>query len=309
MENYFKTKNIFSLIIKWKWYLLSFMVIIAISSIIFSSPWFIKPKYKSNAIIYPANITPVSDESESEQMLEILKSDDIKFLIIDAFDLYKHYKVKKGLTNSIWKILKYYDANINIQKTPNEAIVISASDIDPQIASNIVDSIIRFYDKLVLDLNILKSTEIVDIYEKEMNIKLKEVDSLGEVLKTFSTTYDLLDMNAQVKKYTEAITMGRSLDESRKVLDNWKEYGAEYRKVDSLYYYALLDYRSNKSVYENALRDANKFQTYSHVISKPFPADRKSYPIRWVIILLSTIGAFFAGVVTISLIEGFKKSK
>ncbi|MCK9255263.1 MAG: hypothetical protein M0Q45_05600 [Bacteroidales bacterium] len=309
MENYFKTKNIFSLIIKWKWYLLSFMVIIAISSIIFSSPWFIKPKYKSNAIIYPANITPVSDESESEQMLEILKSDDIKFLIIDAFDLYKHYKVEKGLTNSIWKILKYYDANINIQKTPNEAIVISASDIDPQIASNIVDSIIRFYDKLVLDLNILKSTEIVDIYEKEMNIKLKEVDSLGEVLKTFSTTYDLLDMNAQVKKYTEAITMGRSLDESRKVLDNWKEYGAEYRKVDSLYYYALLDYRSNKSVYENALRDANKFQTYSHVISKPFPADRKSYPIRWVIILLSTIGAFFAGVVTISLIEGFKKSK
>lgn len=309
MENYFKTKNIFSLIIKWKWYLLSFMVIIAISSIIFSSPWFIKPKYKSNAIIYPANITPVSDESESEQMLEILKSDDIKFLIIDAFDLYKHYKVEKGLTNSIWKILKYYDANINIQKTPNEAIVISASDIDPQIASNIVDSIIRFYDKLVLDLNILKSTEIVDIYEKEMNIKLKEVDSLCEVLKTFSTTYDLLDMNAQVKKYTEAITMGRSLDESRKVLDNWKEYGAEYRKVDSLYYYALLDYRSNKSVYENALRDANKFQTYSHVISKPFPADRKSYPIRWVIILLSTIGAFFAGVVTISLIEGFKKSK
>ena len=41
---------------------------------------------------------------------------------------------------------KIYDANINIRKTPNDAIVISVRDIDPQIASNIVDSIIKFYD-------------------------------------------------------------------------------------------------------------------------------------------------------------------
>ncbi|HPX74993.1 MAG TPA: hypothetical protein PLW77_00260 [Bacteroidales bacterium] len=309
MENYFKTKNIFTLIIKWKWYLLSFVIIVAICSAIFSSPWFIKPKYSSNAVVYPANLIPVSDESESEQMLEILNSEDIKFSIIEAFDLYKHYKVEKGQEKSNWKILKYYDANISVKKTPNDAIVISASDIDPQIASNIVDSIIKFYDILVLNLNTSKSKEIVAIYEKQMLLKEKEIDSLGLILKTYRTDYDLLDMNAQVEKYTEAITSGRSLDEARKVLGNWKEYGSEFHKTDSLFYFALLDYRMNKGVYENALRDASKIQTYSHVISKPFPADKKSYPIRWVIILLSTLGAFFAGVIIISFIEASKKSK
>lgn len=309
MENYFNTKKIFSLIIKWKWHLMSFVIIVAVCSAIFSSPWFIKPKYTSSAVVYPANVIPVSDESESEQMLEILKSEDIKFAIIEAFDLYKHYEVEKGQPKSNWKILKYYDANINIRKTPNDAIVISARDIDPQIASNIVDSIIKFYDALVLNLNASKSREIVNIYKNQMQLKLKEIDSLGLILKTFRTDYNLLDMEAQVQKYTEAITNGRSLEESRKVLDNWREYGSEFHKTDSLFYYALKDYRLNKEVYDNALRDANKVQTYSHVISKPFPADKKSYPIRWLIILLSTLGAFFAGVIIISFIEASKKTK
>ncbi len=309
MENYFKTKNIFNLILKWKWHLLIFIVIIGISSIIFSSPFFIKPKFKSSAIVYPANLAPTSDESESEQMLEILNSDDIKFSIIKAFDLYSHYKIKKNASNSTWKVLKYYDANINIQKTPNEAIVISVTDIDPQIASNIADSIIMLYDNFVLKLNTNKSQELVNIYEKQMYIKLIEVDSLGEILKDYQTEYDLLDMNAQVKKYTEAIANGRSLDQARKVLDNWKEYGVDFRKTDSLYYYALIDYRNYKRKYEESFRDAHKVQTYSHIISKPFPADKKSSPIRWLIFLLSTLGAFFAGVIIISFIEGFKKSE
>ena len=123
---------------------------------------------------------------------------------------------------------------------------------------------------MVLNLNASKSREIVNIYKNQMQLKLKEIDSLGLILKTFRTDYNLLDMEAQVQKYTEAITNGRSLEESRKVLDNWREYGSEFHKTDSLFYYALKDYRLNKEVYDNALRDANKVQTYSHVISNHF---------------------------------------
>ena len=139
--------------------------------------------------------------------------------------------------------------------------------------------------------------------------KMREIDSLGTILKNYRTEYGMLDMTAQVEKYTEAIYSGRSLDEARTVLGNWQEYGAEYHKNDSLFYYALSDMHIAKSTYENALRDANKVQTFSHVISKPFPADKKSYPVRWLIVLFSVLGAFLTGTIVISLIEGAKKSK
>jgi uncharacterized protein involved in exopolysaccharide biosynthesis len=309
MESYFKTKVIFALIMKWKWHLLVLVVVAGALGALFSSSWFIIPKYKSSAVVYPANITPLSDESESEQMLELIQSDDIKFMVIEAFDLYEHYSIGKDDANHVWKILKAFNGNVNIQKTPNEAIVISVTDKDPQVASDIADSIIAFYDKLVLKLNIEKSQEIVSIYKKQYELKTREIDSLGKILKTYRTEYGMLDMTAQVEKYTEAIYSGRSLEEARTVLGNWQEYGAEYSKNDSLFYYALSDMHIAKTVYDNAIRDASKVQTYSHVISKPFPADKKSYPIRWVIVLFSVLGAFFAGTVIISLIEGAKKSK
>jgi uncharacterized protein involved in exopolysaccharide biosynthesis len=222
MESYFKTKSIFALIMKWKWHLLVLAVVAGAMGALFSSSWFIKPKYKSSAVVYPANIVPLSEESESEQMLELIQSDDIKFMVVDAFDLYEHYGISKDDPNHVWKILKYYNGNVNIQKTPNEAIVITVTDIDPQVASDMADSIISFYDKLVLNLNTKKSKEIVSIYKKQLDIKFKEIDSLGNLLKTYRTEYGMLDMTAQVEKYNEAIYSGRSLDEARTVLCNWQ---------------------------------------------------------------------------------------
>lgn len=307
MESYYKTKSIFKLLIKWKWHLLVIVVIAAGLAALFSSSIFIKPRFKSSAIVYPANLVVLSEESETEQMIELIQSTDIKFQIIDCFELDEHYGISKDDANYKAKILKTFDGNVSFQKTPNEALVITVVDIDPQVASDMVDSIISFYNKMVLSLHVEKSLEIVEIYKNEYNKKLVEIDSLSQQLKSFRTEYGLLDLTAQVEKYTEAIYMGRSLDEAREVLGNWQEYGAMYQKTDSLYYYAISDMHEAKTTYEDAIRDAEKQQSFAHVVSKPFPADKKSYPIRWLIVLFSVVGAFLAGVIVISLIEGNKK--
>lgn len=307
MESYYKTKNIFKLIFKWKWHLVVIVCLSCALAVLFSSSWFIKPKFKSTATVYPANIIVLSEESETEQMLELIQSSDIKFKVIDAFNLYEHYGVNKDDDKSKDKILKYYNGNVDFQKTPNEAIVISVVDEVPQTAADMVDSIICYYDQMVLDMQKLKSKEIVKIYQREYHKKLKEIDSLAGALNTYRTEYGLLDLSAQVEKYTEAIYMGKSLDEARTVLGNWEEYGADYQKTDSLYFYAISDMYQAKNVFENATRDVEKVQTFSHVVSKPFPADKKSYPVRWLIVLFSVLGAFLAGVIIIGIIEGNKK--
>ena len=92
MENYFSNIHMMNIFFKWKWHLLAIAVIAALLAAIFSGAVFIKPRYKSYALIYPSNIAPYSDESESEQMLQWMLSEDIRDSVMKKFDLPKHYE-------------------------------------------------------------------------------------------------------------------------------------------------------------------------------------------------------------------------
>jgi hypothetical protein len=63
-----------------------------------------------------------------------------------------------------------------------------------------------------------------------------------------------------------------------------------------------------KSAYDDIVGDLNKELTYTNVVTKPFVADVKSYPIRWIIVLISTLASLFLGFIIISFSEGKKKN-
>jgi hypothetical protein len=44
-------------------------VVSALAGVVFSMPYFMPPRFKSNAIIYPSNLISYSSESPTEQML------------------------------------------------------------------------------------------------------------------------------------------------------------------------------------------------------------------------------------------------
>ena len=43
--------------------------------------------------------------------------------------------------------------------------------------------------------------------------------------------------------------------------------------------------------------------TFSNVVSHPFVADKKSTPVRWIIVALSGIGAFLLSILVVAAIE------
>lgn len=308
MESYFKTKSIFDLILKWKWHLLIITVVAGALGVVFSMPYFIHPKFKSTATVYPANIVCFSDESESEQMLELLESSDIKFKVIEKFDLYNHYGIDPTAQSSLAKMMTYYDDNVIIEKTPNDAINITVCDEDPQIACDMAKSIIAIYDQMVLALNVEKSQETLNIYMASCKEKEQLIDSLSKSLKKLSSEYGLIDMESQVKAYSEAIAQGKNISEAHSMLDNWQTYGHEYNMTDSLLFATIQRYEKDVKVCEDTKRDIEKVQTYSHVISKPFPADKKFYPVRWLIVLLSAIGGCLIGIIAVAIVEGCRKA-
>ncbi|MDD4144560.1 MAG: Wzz/FepE/Etk N-terminal domain-containing protein, partial [Prolixibacteraceae bacterium] len=95
MNDFFDNQRILQLIWNRKYHFIITGIIAIIISAVFSGPAFIKPKFKSTARVYPTNLWPLSEESESEQMLEIMNSKDIKIKMCEAFELDKVYRLNK----------------------------------------------------------------------------------------------------------------------------------------------------------------------------------------------------------------------
>ena len=55
--------------------------------------------------------------------------------------------------------------------------------------------------------------------------------------------------------------------------------------------------------YEMALRFIKADMTYSNIVTYPFIADKKSYPIRWLILVVVAVAAFIFSMLVILFIE------
>ena len=90
MEN-FNTKDIIAVIFKNKTAIIIVTVIAAIAGTVVS--FMLKPKFKSYAVVYPVNLSPSSEESNTEQLLQYFNSEEVKQAVAKKFDLYKHYEI------------------------------------------------------------------------------------------------------------------------------------------------------------------------------------------------------------------------
>src|ERR1700752_606254 len=78
---------------KWRTQFIVVTVVAILASAVFSSDMFIKPRYKSSATVYPANVIPFSGESTTEQILQMLESNYIRDAVIRKYNLAGHYEI------------------------------------------------------------------------------------------------------------------------------------------------------------------------------------------------------------------------
>ena len=62
-----------------------------------------------------------------------------------------------------------------------------------------------------------------------------------------------------------------------------------------------------KKKFEEAKIDAEAVLTYKFIVNKAFPAERKSYPVRWLIVATSTIVSMVFGILILILLDNIKR--
>jgi uncharacterized protein involved in exopolysaccharide biosynthesis len=315
MDNYFNNTSLVRLLLKWKYHLAVIFVVAVVLGAIFSGPAFITPLYKSEAIAYPANINAYSDESETEQMLQIIQSQDIVDSVINRFNLMEHYEIDPEYPYWRSVLLQEYHDRVKISKTMYEAISITVMDKDPQIASDIAEAILHYYDLKTAQLHKGKRFEVIQMYERQLKAKRSLIDSLKHQLEDLGTTYGLIDYSVQSQEIMRGYLKTFDGSDARAVnntavkelKENIQKLGGELLTIVEMLQHESRTYVDIKVDYEQELRFYNSSLTYSNVISKPYPSDKKAYPVRWIIVALAAVGGLLIAILVIFALENKKK--
>ena len=114
-------------------------ILAALSGVFFSSWRFMTPRYESHAIVFPKNLEPYSEESETEQMLQLLQFSEIKDTLVFKFDMYKRWGLKPDEPEYKYWLNLLYEERVRIAPTKYESIKIECQDETPHVAKEMVE--------------------------------------------------------------------------------------------------------------------------------------------------------------------------
>lgn len=296
MENFFDNKNLLRILAKWKWHLLILSILAALVSLIFSSSMVMKPRYKSTAVIYPSNVAPYSDESETEQMIQWINSKDVKDSVMRKFDLPKHYGIDSSYKYFSSTMAYLYDKFVKVAKTPFESIEITVVDRDPVFARDMVNAIIHFTDKKIRATHNSKYVEVVESLKKALVVKQREIDSTKALLNAHPGAGSFMSKSAETMGMIG--TTGLTGTNPAASKGDGDLIYLTYRIFGLANEYDLIMQK-----YDLAVFDAKKEFTFINVVTSPQVADKKTYPKRLLVMLYFVGGALLLSLVAIAFVE------
>lgn len=306
----FQNIELVRLVLKRRTPLLAIVLIAGLAGYIFSGPFFIRPKFKSTAVVYPVNIIPYSLESPTEQLLQLFNSADVRAMMIERYNLGGHYGIDTNGAAGKTKLNNTFDENVIIRKTEFESIKIDIYDENPDTACVMVNGLIECVNLKARRLHREKTREVVRIFREQLNSKQRNIDSLERIMSELRIRYGLLDYEAQskeaTKSYLKLVGSGASKDKLRQVdslVRNLQEKGGSMVSI-SLQLEGLREsYNDIKIEYDKSISDMTKELTYSNVVTRPFPADTKSYPIRSLVVAVCMLSALLLALIILIVIE------
>jgi capsular polysaccharide biosynthesis protein len=314
MTGYFNNLNLIAIFWKWRKQILVATIAAGLAAIVFSSPFFIKPLFTSTAVIYPYNMKAYADESNTEQMLQFLESADIRDSLIKKFDLYKHYDIDPAGKKAYYYITLSYTDAVTIRKTLYESVEIKVRDTDPDTACNMVKAIMDIFNKKVKQVQHEKYAEAYALSQQVVLHKIREIDSLNLLLKGMHIQYQLLNFDQQTKEMVRGYL--RTIDGASRTSINTPEilslkkeletHGTDFLIIDNQFRQAIEELGKLKEAEDLTYRDYQRDFSYINLITAPYPAQKNSYPIRWLIVLSVMLVTLITTMMVVIAIENRK---
>jgi LPS O-antigen subunit length determinant protein (WzzB/FepE family) len=326
--NYFDSTSLFEFFWRWRKPLIIIGITAAICSSIVS--FLIHERYKSSVIMFPVqsnaiakalltddvsgkqDILQFGEEAQAEQLLQILYSDEIRSRIVYKYKLMQHYRIDPNNKYKNTLLYEKYSENISFKRTEFLSVKIEVLDEDPFIASEIANDIGNLLDSTKTRMQRDRANQAFDIVANEYNRKKAAIALLTDSIKALNLLgiYDY-ESQSEVTSQQYAIALSKGDERAiKRLADQLKiigEYGSAYMSVRENLYIQREQLNLLKKKFEEAKIDAEAVLTYKFIVNKAFPAERKSYPVRWLIVATSTIVSILFGILAIILLDNIKR--
>lgn len=327
MDNF----NLINLIIRNQKVFIIITITSALLAIIFSSSFFITPLYKSTVILYPTSTNSISkallntnfnsnkdllefgEDEQTERMLQILNSNKIRDRIIEKYNLTSHYNIPEGTKYRFTKLYNEYESKIKFRRTEYMAVKITVMDKEPAMAALIANDIAELFDSTMNVMQKEVAVKAFSIVEAEYFKLKREVNAMEDSLNAIRRL-GIHDYESQAEMINQqlAIELAKNNTAGTKALyeklDLLSQYGGAYVSLRDNLEHERKQLSQIKAKYEEAKVDATENLPHKFVVTSAFEAERKSYPIRWLVVVISVFSTLLIAIIVLVVIDQANQS-
>lgn len=301
--------------------------IAGVASIIFS--YTITPKFRSSVVMFPttsasisrdllannysfqSSIYEIGEEEQSEQLMQILQSEEIRDRIIEKYNLMEHYEIDPASKFPLTELYAQYNSNINFELTQYMSVVIDVLDTDPQMAADIANDIAALVDTVYNRMLKQRALDAFSLVEFEYNTMLENMQELEDSVNRIRAL-GINHYETMAERFHEAL--GRAINDgntrAQKIFEDklkiLSTYGGNYVAIRDHLRQEAVRLSQIKQRYQEARLEAEQNLPHKFIVNTAYKAEKKAYPKKSIIVIISTLSAFLITLITLIIIENIR---
>jgi len=321
-----ESTNLLILLYKWRKPIIIVCVAAAIVSAAVSL--LMKERYRSTVTVYAEqqhsfgaqlledvqkeDILTFGEEEDAERLLQLINSDQVRNRIIEKYQLWDVYEIKRDQRGANTLIAREYSDNVAAKLTKFGSVEVSVLDEKPERARDMANDIAAFTDSVSNKMRSERAMQAFKYAEGSLVNLQQEVKVMEDSMRVLQElgVYSYLDQIAALTdQYGTALAEGHP-DRAQMIKDQMdflSRYGTSYNKLlvnidDSYEKLGVLRKR-----YDLMKIDVESNIPAMRIVDNASAADKKAFPIRWLIVAMSTASAFVFTVIFLLIWDNIKR--
>ena len=139
--------------------------------------------------------------------MTIANSDDLKYRLIQEFDLFTHYEIDSTQKLARTKVLKALNSKYLVTKTKFDAIEVEIEDTDPELSARMTNKVLTYINEIGLNLLKKSQMDMMQTFINNIANREKQINVLQDTLSHLRKSLKVYDVPAQMSNLIEqAIT-------------------------------------------------------------------------------------------------------
>jgi capsular polysaccharide biosynthesis protein len=321
-----ESSNLFILLYQWRKPIMLVSITAAILSAVVSL--LMKERYKSAVVLYAEqqhsfgaqlledvqkeDLLTFGEEEDAERLLQMINSDQVRNKVIEKYELWDVYEIQRDQRGANTLIAREYQDNVSAELTKFGSVEVAVLDEKPERARDMANDIALFADSVANRMRSERAMTAFKYAEASLQSALNEVQVMEDSMKVLQElgVYSYLDQIAALTEMYGTAIAGGHPDRAQQLkaqMDFLSKYGTTYVNLETNLKEAYEKLNVLRKRYDLMKIDVESNIPVMRVVDYASAADKKSFPIRWLIVAMSTLSAFVFTFILLLIIDNFKR--